>query len=115
MDERRVESAATLARIEQALEDLKEAINGNPHKEIDGIRTRLRTTEADVKKLIRMVEQDKVPERVKTLEDLVESLMDERKRYKAWIAGLVAGLGVTTVTSAAGFVLQLIQLANATP
>lgn len=112
---RRSTSASEYAEISASLAEILEALNGNPNRDIEGIRPRLRSTELEVKKLVRMVEQDKIPDRVKTLEDLIETMIAERVRYKAWIAGLAVGLGITTVTSLAGFVLQLIGISSGVP
>lgn len=104
-----------LLRMESKIDELIEALNGNPKKDIRGVRPRLAAAEEALNELNVAVKNEKVVARLKILEDLVDGFLDERKKYKAWIAGLSVGLGLTTVTSLGGFLLQLIRLAGGSP
>jgi hypothetical protein len=130
----RREDDRTFMRVEEKVDTILEALNGNEEKDIEGIRPRLRAVETEVKKMVRLVEDQNLPGRVVTLEVLAHEiekrdllatvvslqsrltvLEEERKTLKTWIKGLVAGMAVATITSGSAFILQVIKWLNGVP
>lgn len=127
-----------LTSIQDKLETILEALNGNPAKDIEGVRPRLRAVENDLKKVVLLVDGENVltrlnaieaqqrtlvdivvkgdvSVRMKATENGVRALEDERKLWKAYALGIGAGVGVTGITSTASIVLQVIKWLNGLP